>query len=54
MLEAPDFKESGTFGLESAVAPAEHQLLGTIDRVPTDKGTEFQVRFKETGYKERV
>lgn len=48
-----DFRKSDTFGLQSVVALAEHQLLGKIE-LTTDKGTEFQIRFKETGYEERV
>jgi two-component sensor histidine kinase len=53
MPEGFNLREVDSFGLESAVALTEHQLLGEIDLI-TDKGTEFHIRFRATGYEERV
>ena len=48
-----DLRKSGSYGLQSVISLTEHQLQGNLDFI-TEKGTEFRIRFKEAGYKERV
>ena len=53
MPEGFDYREASSLGIQTIVALTEHQLNGKLD-LNTDKGTEFQIRFKDTGYQERV
>ena len=53
MPEGFDYREASSFGIQTIIALTEHQLQGKLD-LNTDKGTEFQIRFKDSGYKERV
>ena len=53
MPEGFDYREASSFGIQTIIALTEHQLQGKLD-LNTDKGTEFQIRFKDSGYQERV
>jgi len=48
-----DYREASSLGIQTIIALTEHQLAGKLD-LNTNKGTEFQIRFKDTGYQERV
>lgn len=48
-----DYRKARSMGFQTVIALAEHQLRGQLDLF-TDRGTEFQIRFKEPSYKERV
>jgi len=47
------YREANSFGIQTIIALTEHQLQGKLN-LNTDKGTEFQIRFKATRYQERV
>ena len=53
MPDGFNYREAGSMGLRTVISLTEHQLQGNLDLI-TGKGAEFRMRFKETGYKERV